>query len=734
VVAASGYVPDCAAQGALAERGAAPSKDDFRSAIGFLRGEDNPFDIFVAAQSADDDFFCFHAPEIHEEAQAKVRFAIEKYAQPNYRSRPQLHPTRTLLIRGARGAGKTHLLHAIQFRDDGLHELLVRPRYFEKQYPFPEYVLKEIVSTLLGGDGPETPNPLRWAAKQITRRLLVEAVLALGPQEWLQRTARPGGLAILLGRRWGRQRMRQKELVHELNEGDGDQPLASICERHRLEIDTARTIVSEHICRCDQGTRSPVRMRRRLLLAIFEFGLTGTIEPLSSFLECGFAESDGGPARPRAALVDDLMRAIVETLAAAGIPVLLAFDNIERLLAPLGRLDAEIAQSFFSGLAQLIDGVPGILVLLFVEDGLWIQCTQQAIDSFARDRLLLGIRMRDYGHVAEIQLGAPSESAIEAMVRRRMAPLRARMDWSDRLPSLFPFEATELRAIASHSNDVLRAALLRLRDRYDQIVLAESACATVGQIEGPGTQAITPSPDAVAVEQVSQRQVEREVLQPKWDSAVARAVRRLETASHGSLAGELHAGLGRWLDTFADPNSSFGMIKVDGANWTLSRVDSGITFGDHPTFGLLSVGYWHRHSINSERRVGIGLVLATGAGMPRDLAVKLSAVTLRPALIDELVVLLPDRDAGFQPSELPPGTRKVWDEHAAHGPITLGGLPAGDIAWLLAHNEWAIETSGLAQPGWPDGAIRQFLLARTRSLLERLAPMPDREELLGRIT
>jgi hypothetical protein len=120
--------------------------------------------------------------------------------------------------------------------------------------------------------------------------------------------------------------------------------------------------------------------------------------------------------------------------------------------------------------------------------------------------------------------------------------------------------------------------------------------------------------------------------------------------------------------------------------------------------------------------------------MPRDLAVKLSAVTLRPALIDELVVLLPDRDAGFQPSELPPGTRKVWDEHAAHGPITLGGLPAGDIAWLLAHNEWAIETSGLAQPGWPDGAIRQFLLARTRSLLERLAPMPDREELLGRIT
>jgi hypothetical protein len=704
-----------------------PSADQLRSAIGFLRGEDNPFDMFVAAQSADDDFFCFHAPEIHDEAQAKIRRAIEKYSEPNFRSRHQLHPTRALLVRGVRGAGKTHLLHAIQFRDDGLHDLLVRPRYFEKQYPFAEYVLKEVVRTLLGGDGPEVPNPIGWAAGRITRRLLLEAVLALNPQEWLQRTARPGGLGVLLGRRWKKQQARQDELVRDLDEDRADQSAASICGRHRLEIETAKAIVSDHVARCEQGTRPLVAMRRRLLLAMFELGLNGGVEPIATFLDSGFAEPGAGLANTRAALVDDLLRAVVEVLAAVGVPVVLAFDNIERLLAPTGRLDAQVAQALFSGLAQLIDAVPGILVLLFVEDGLWIQCTQQAIDSFARDRLLLGIRMRDHGHVAELQLGPPSYHAIEAMVRRRMAPLRARIGGSDGLPSLFPFESSDLRAVAGHSSDVLRAALLRLRDRYDEIVLSTSS----GHATIPGQDSLAAKPDhvpdAVPVEQLTQLQVDREVLQPRWDNAVARAARRLESAPHGSLAGELHAGFSRWLGAIADQAGSLGPIHVDGVDWSLTGVDSGITFGDHPTFGLLTVGHWRRVSDGDVHRVGIGLVLAARSGMPRDLAVKLSAVKVRPAVADQFVVLWPARDTEFEPSDLPTGSRKVWDEQAPVGVVRLHGLPTGDIAWLLAFNEWVNETSELARPGWPDGAVRQFFLPRTRPLLERLVPRPKPE-------
>src|SRR5262245_5523148 len=99
--------------------------------IGFLRGEDNPFDVFVARQMADKDLVRWHVPEIHTDVLAKIHAAIDKFGRPNYHHRPTLHPTRVLVVRGPRGAGKTHLLHAIQYRAGGEHDLLVRPRYFE---------------------------------------------------------------------------------------------------------------------------------------------------------------------------------------------------------------------------------------------------------------------------------------------------------------------------------------------------------------------------------------------------------------------------------------------------------------------------------------------------------------------------------------------------------------------------------------------------------------------------
>lgn len=699
------------------------TNDEVRQAIGFLRGEDNPFDVFVAAQSADESFFGFHTPEVHAEAQEKIRRAIDKYAKPDYRTRHDLYPTRALLVRGARGAGKTHLLHAVQFRDDGAHDLLVRPRYFEKQYPFAEYVLKEIVRTLLGGDETEPPSPLRWAADRVARRLLREALLGMSPQDWLERTEQPSGMTILFGRRRRTQMARRYELTDELALETNELPLMALCRRHGLEPDVSRLIVAEHVDASDPGTRSLVRMRRRLLMAFYESHLADSLDPLTSFLETGFADASDGLGATRAALVDDLLRTLVEVLAAAGVPVVVAFDNIERLLAPLGRLDAAIAQSFFSGIAQLIDGVSGIFLLLFVEDGLWIECTQQAIDSFARDRLLLGIRMRDYGHVAEIPLGAPSSQAIEAIVRRRMAPLRVRLDPSDRLPGLFPFGGSDVRAIAGHSSDVLRAALLRLRDRYDEIVLNGPASPPgVGQSNDSTVRVSLPSSTrSVPSERLSQVQVDREILQPRWDAAIGRALRRVETTPRGSLAGELHAGLGRWLDTFVDVAGTSAPIHTRGSAFRLFRVESGVAFGDHPSFGLLTVAHWQTGG-GDIRRVGAGLVLAMGSGMPRDLAIKLSVFRNRPTLVDELVVMWPDRDSSFQLADMPVGSRKVWEEEAVQLPVHLCGLSGAELCWILAFIDWSDEIAESARPGWPDHAVREFVRARTAALLERLAP------------
>jgi hypothetical protein len=225
-----------------------------------------------------------------------------------------------------------------------------------------------------------------------------------------------------------------------------------------------------------------------------------------------------------------------------------------------------------------------------------------------------------------------------------------------------------------------------------------------------------------AVEQLSQLQVEREVLQPKWDSAIARATRRLEKAPFGSLAGELHAGLGRWLELFAHDSQPIGTADLPGSDWTLVRAETGITFGDHPTFGLLTIGHWQHRKDRFDCRVAIGLILGTGSSMPRDLAVKLSASRIRPPIADELVILWPNRDVELDPCSLPPGSRKVWEERAQDSMVTLRGLPTADMVWLLAFTDWLNETNELGRPGWPEGATRRFLLARTRSVLDGLVP------------
>jgi hypothetical protein len=285
-----------------------------------------------------------------------------------------------------------------------------------------------------------------------------------------------------------------------------------------------------------------------------------------------------------------------------------------------------------------------------------------------------------------------------------------------------------LRSVADHSNDVLRAALLRLRDRYDAIVLgSQGGGGPASSSENCSSKSAFVAADCradVPVERLTQIQVEREVLKPKWDYGVARAVRRLETAPRSSLAGELHAGLGRWLTMVVSGGENTETIDLAGSasEWKLIRAEPGITFGDHPTFGLLTVGHWRRVADGMARRVGIGLILGAGSSMPRDVAMKLSVGRIRPPVADELIILWPDRDTEFDPCDLPPASRKVWEEQAPGCIATLRGLPTADMAWLLAFHDWANETVELVQPSWPDQASRRFLLARTGLVLEGLVP------------
>ena len=108
-----------------------------------------------------------------------------------------------------------------------------------------------------------------------------------------------------------------------------------------------------------------------------------------------------------------------------------------------------------------------------------------------------------------------------------------------------------------------------------------------------------------------------------WEQALQEAHGKL--APEGSLTGatrELQAGLGAFLQTCHEHG-----VKV--GPWRLQHVVPEWTFGDHPTYGAMTIAHWVCKD-GQPWKVGIGLFLGRGTGKPRDLETKLSALAQTP--------------------------------------------------------------------------------------------------------
>ena len=104
-----------------------------------------------------------------------------------------------------------------------------------------------------------------------------------------------------------------------------------------------------------------------------------------------------------------------------------------------------------------------------------------------------------------------------------------------------------------------------------------------------------------------------------WDQEQRAARRKLEP--DGALTGatrELQAGLGAFLSICHEHG-----VKV--GPWRLQHVVPEWTFGDHPTYGAVTIAHWACKD-GQPWKVGLGLFLARGAGKPKDLEMKLAVM------------------------------------------------------------------------------------------------------------
>src|SRR5437660_6731087 len=142
-----------------------------------LRRAGNPFRNYFARNPDDDVCARYHVPELFATERDQLLGVVDLY-----RHDPTTH-SEVIPVLGNKGAGKTHLLHSIKHGHDGAWQLLVTPGTYQKDTEFLEYLLFQVIDTLLGGGKQRGKRPLEYVGEELVRRLLGQAVLGQGPQQ-----------------------------------------------------------------------------------------------------------------------------------------------------------------------------------------------------------------------------------------------------------------------------------------------------------------------------------------------------------------------------------------------------------------------------------------------------------------------------------------------------------------------------------------------------------------------
>jgi hypothetical protein len=701
-----------ATSGSLEERG-----------LEVLRRAGNAFRNYFARNPDDEVCARYHVPELFAKERELLLGVVDVY-----RRDPGTH-SEVVPVLGNKGAGKTHLLYSIKHGGDGAWQLLVTPGTYQKDTEFLEYLLFQVMDTLLGGGKQRGARPLEYAGEELVRRLLAQAVVSFTPQQRLDLFPGQGlgGWARKLGLGTSQAQERTQWLLDALARPT-PRPFAPgivrrACAEVGLDFGRACEVLCTHVERTEAHNTHGL-MRRHIYQGFARAVLLGEEADLANFLTFGFAELEFHVRPTRQDLVLALLKVLMDVMRGLRIPVVVAFDQLEDLLLARRSDDAHrTAEAFFAGLVQAMHQIDGMCFLIFAERGLWNRFVP-SLDGYIQDRMNNPVHVPGHGTVKALRLEAPPAELVRRVVEARLRPALEELPEASQLPALFPFTAEQVERIAA-TEPTLRDMLQQCRHLFDHVVYGEAPVATAGPEEKglvlPGGRlpveeapviksvVVVQSPEAPATPQAAAPVAAPANLGDLWDQEMRGARRKLEP--EGALTGatrELQAGLGAFLQLCHEHG-----VKV--GPWRLQHVVGEWAFGDHPTYGAITIAHWVCKD-GQPWKVGIGLFLGRGPAKPKDLGTKLAALDVEPAVIDHLILLRPDDDLALTGK-----SKTLWQEaerrgrHARLEAVSLDGFAA-----LYGFPRWLSSLTETLPQGQPLPNLADLLQDKCERLLQQV--------------
>ncbi len=716
-------------------------------ALEVLRRAGNPFRNYFARNPDDEVCARYHVPEL---------FAIERDQLLGvvdlYRYDPTTH-SEVVPVLGNKGAGKTHLLHSIKHGSEEAWQLLVTPGIYQKDSDFLEYLLFQVIDTLLGGGKQKGTRPLEFVGEELVRRLLHKTLTALNPEGRLGLFPAPG-----LGR-WGRRlglgssqaQERTQWLLDSLAKPGGPAGIGTVrrvCAEVNLEPERACEVACSYVERSEAHNTAGL-MRRHIHQGFARAVLLGDEAGLANFLTFGFAELEFQVRPTRQDLVLALSKVLMEVFLNLKIPVVVAFDQLEDLLLARRTDDGHrVAEAFFAGIVQAMHQIDGICFLIFAERGLWNRFVP-SLDGYIQDRLNNPVHVPRHGTIKALRLEAPSPELVHRVVEARLRPaLEELPDFADVSP-IYPFTEEQVQRVA-RTEPTLRDMLQQFRHLFDHLVFGELPTATLSVTEPPSTspqasrlpaEELSPVIKSVLVvetpasgDKETRRQGDKETAgrsvslsgssagapAPKgmptginlgeiWDQEMRAARRKLEP--EGALMGatrELQAGLGTFLQVCHEHG-----VKV--GPWRLQHVVGEWTFGEHPTYGVITISHWACKD-GQPWKVGIGLFLGRGPAKPKDLGTKLAALEATPPVIDHMILLRPEDDLTLSGK-----SKTLWQETERRGRhARLEAVSLDAFAVLYGFPRWLAAVTEALPDGQPLPNLGDLLQEKCEKLLEQV--------------